>query len=215
MGKIIAGPFGGQSQQRWGDNTINGGEYLRDIMLTDLSGRPTGTGDARRKGMVVLAFFKTTCPTCQLTMPYLQKLSDAYKESGKLTVIGVSQDDRAETKAFADTYGLKFPLLVDNDLYHSMIYGLVAVPTIYLADGSGLVVRKTVGFNRNALNQMSEKIAAFAGIEVPAIIVETDDPAPRSRPVEAPSDRRSLCRNPPIFDNKREEVWLAKHGWMR
>jgi len=85
--------FGGQSQQRWGDNTINANEYLRDLMLTDLNGRPTGTADARRKGMLVLAFFKADSPASQRTAPYLQKLADAYKESGKLTVLGVSQDD--------------------------------------------------------------------------------------------------------------------------
>src|SRR5438309_1384772 len=133
--------YGGQSQQRWGDNTLNASEYMRDLMLTDLSGKPMMTADARRKGWLLLAFFKTTCGTCQFTFPYLQKLADAYGASGKFTVWGVSQDDAERTKAFADQYGVKFPLLLDRELYHSMIYGLTNVPTLFLADGSGMVQR--------------------------------------------------------------------------
>lgn len=174
--------FGGQSQQRWGDNTTNVNEYLRDIFLTDLSGRPTGTADARRKGMFVLVFFKTTCPTCQLTLPYLQKLADAYKESGKFSVLGVSQDDEEKTRAFADASGIKFPLFLDRELYHSMVYGLTNVPTLYFADGSGMVQKKIVGWDRAAINEISERVAAFAGVETPVKIVEDDDPAPAYKP---------------------------------
>jgi peroxiredoxin len=160
----MPGPYGGQSQQRWGDNTINSNEYLRDIMLTDLSGRPTGTADARRKGMLILAFFDASSPASLSTLPYLQKLADAYKESGKLTVIGIAQNDRQSTKDCADKLGLKFPLLLDHDLYYSMVYGLAVVPTVFLADNTGLVIKKTTGHNIGVLNQMSAKIAEFAGV---------------------------------------------------
>jgi len=163
--------FGGQSQQRWGDNTINANEYLRDLMLTDLNGRPTGTADARRKGMLVLAFFKADSPASQKTAPYLQKLADAYKESGKLTVLGVAQDDGETARAFAGQNGLTFPILVDHDLYHSMVYGLTVVPTLFLADGSGLVLRKATGFRPDALNDISARVAAFAEVE-PVVLVE-------------------------------------------
>jgi peroxiredoxin len=170
--------FGGQSQQRWGDNTLNANEYLRDIFLTDLSGRPVGTGDARRKGaMLVLVFFKTTCPTCQFTLPYLQKLADIYKESGKVTVLGVSQDDADTTRAFAEKFGIKFPLMMDSDLYHSMVYGLSSVPTLFFADNQGIILRKVVGFNRAALNDISAQVAQFAEVEA-VKVVEDDDPAP-------------------------------------
>lgn len=157
--------FGGQSQQRWGDNTVNANEYMRDVMLTDLSGRPTATADARRKGMLVLAFFKPSEPVSAAIIPLLQKLADAYKDSGKLTVYGISQDDEATTRAFADKEGLKFPLMLDYDNYHSMVYGIASVPTIFLADGSGMVLRKCVGNKPAILNEMSERVAKFAEVE--------------------------------------------------
>ena len=143
--------FGGQSQQRWGDNTLNAQEYMRDLLLTDTQGTPRSTAQARKAGMLVLAFFKTTCPTCQLAFPYLQKLADAYSEGGKLTVWGVSQDDRETTEAFAQKYGVTFPLLLDRELWHSMTYGIASVPSIYLAFISVLFLIKIDGWDRNAM----------------------------------------------------------------
>lgn len=173
--------YGGQSQQRWGDNTLNASEYMRDLLLTDTAGETRSTAQARKGGMLVLAFFKTGCPTCQLTLPYLQKLADAYGEGGKLTVWGVSQDNRDATSAFAEKHGVRFPLLLDRDLWHSMTYGIVTVPTIYLTDGTGLVQKKVVGWNRAAMNEISERVAAFLGRD-PVPVVDADDPAPAIKP---------------------------------
>jgi peroxiredoxin len=173
--------YGGQSQSNWGDNTLNRNEFMRDLLLFDTNGQPRSTADARKKGMLALAFFKTTCSTCQFTFPYLQKLADAYEDSGKLTVWGVSQDDADTTDDFARRYGVTFPLLLDRDLYHSMTYGLTNVPTIYLADGKGLVLKKLVGWNRNEVNDISAQIAAFLEREPVAIVTE-DDPAPAVKP---------------------------------
>lgn len=166
--------FGGQSQQRWGDNTLNANEYMRDFSLMDTGGEPRQTAAARKKGPVVLAFFKTGCPTCQMTLPYLQKVADAYADSGKLTVWGVSQDDGAKTEAFASQYGIKFPLLLDHDLYHSMVYGLTHVPTIVFADSTGRVRKKIVGWNRAGMNDLSTQIAALLEVEPVAIVNDAD-----------------------------------------
>ncbi|MDX1934549.1 MAG: TlpA disulfide reductase family protein [Capsulimonadales bacterium] len=178
----MPGPYGGQSQQRWGDNTINANEYLRDIMMTDLSGRPTGTSDARRKGMCVLTFFDTASPVSRELLPVLQKLADVYKESGKVTVLGVSLNDRAETKALVDALGIKFPVMTDADRYHAMVYGLTAFPTTFLADGTGLVLRKLIGYRPNILNEMSAAVATFAAVEPIDLFAP---PAPPPEPVPA------------------------------
>lgn len=170
--------YGGQSQQRWGDNTVNQNEFMRDIQMTDLSGKVCSTLDARRKGMLLLAFFDTTSPASRVTLPYLQKLADAYKESGKLTVWGVSENDEATTRAFADELGVKFPILLDRDRYHAMVYGLSGLPAIYLADGGGTVLRKLTGWSRAAMNEISAKVAVGAGVEPPVTIVEDSDTAP-------------------------------------
>ena len=69
-------PFGGQSQQRWGDNTVNNGEYIRDFQLTDLSGRVCHTGPARAKTWLLLAFFSPEDPASGRVLPLVQALAD-------------------------------------------------------------------------------------------------------------------------------------------
>lgn len=179
--------FGGQSQQRWGDNTLNQNEYLRDFLLTDLTGRVCKTADARRKGMLLLVFFRPSDPVSRQVLPFVQKIADAYKEAGKLTIWGVSQEDDATTRAAATELGIAFPLLLDRDLYHSMLYGVTAVPALFLAGGDGQIQRKAIGFRGVALNQISDKVATFAEAE-PAVI-DPDSPMPeRPAPPPAPAE---------------------------
>jgi peroxiredoxin len=75
-------------------------------------------------------------------LPYLQKLANAYKETGKLIVWGVSQDDSATTSAFVQQQGIEFPVCLDRESYHSTLLGVVTVPTVFLVNGAGEVVRK-------------------------------------------------------------------------
>jgi peroxiredoxin len=177
--------FGGQSQQRWGDNTLNKNEYLRDFLLTDLSGKPTKTVDARKKGMLLVVFFRPNDPVSTQTLMSLQKFADAYKESGKLTVLAVSQSREEETRDFVTQSGVTFPCLVDHDQYLSMTYGITVIPTAYLAAGDGLVVRKMSGYRGSILNEMSAKVALFA--EVAQIVIDENAPMPEPPPPAIPA----------------------------
>lgn len=177
--------FGGQSQQRWGDNTLTQNEYLRDFLLTDLSGKPTKTIDARKKGMLLVVFFHTGDPVSQQTLAGLQRLADAYKESGKLTVLAVSQNTEDETREFAAQFGITFPCLLDRDQYLSMTYGVTTIPTAYLAAGDGRVVRKMNSYRGAILNEMSARVALFA--EVAQVTIDESAPMPDPPPPALPA----------------------------
>ena len=61
---------------------------------------------------MLLAFFKISCPVCQLTAPYLERL--AVRNERAVQVIGISQDDAGATRGFANRFGLTFPTLLDS-----------------------------------------------------------------------------------------------------
>jgi peroxiredoxin len=182
--------YGGQSQQRWGDNTLTQGEYLRDFLLTDLSGRVCKTADARRKGMLLVVFFRPSDPISKQALQQVQKIADAYRESGKLTVLAVSEEDEAATRAAAPSLGVSFPVLVDHDRYHAMLYGVTALPSLFLAGGDGRVIRKSAGLHGAAVNEISAKVAVFAGVAGVAIdpaAYMPETPAPPPPPAPAPA----------------------------
>src|SRR5687767_742422 len=47
------------------------------------------------EGPVALAFFKVTCPVCQLTLPFLERIHAA-----GLRIFGISQNDPEDTREF-------------------------------------------------------------------------------------------------------------------
>jgi hypothetical protein len=66
-----------------------------------------------------------------------------------------------------------------------MVYGLAVVPTVFLADNTGLVLLKMSGHNPETLNRMSEKIASFAGVEAVDLLQPAVRPGPPAEPVPA------------------------------
>ncbi len=89
-----------------------------DALFTRLDGTAARTRDlvADARGLpLLLAFFKTSCPTCRLTWPYLQRLHASY--GGKaVRVVGVSQNAKDESERFFDECGAaRFDLVLDPE----------------------------------------------------------------------------------------------------
>src|ERR1700753_3058060 len=92
---------------------IVAGNKAPGFSLTDSAGKDYSLSTLLEKGPVVAAFFKISCPVCQFTFPFLERLHQRYGNSD-ITVIGISQDDPRATKEFADEYGVTFPMLLDG-----------------------------------------------------------------------------------------------------
>jgi peroxiredoxin len=111
------------------------------------------------RGPVALAFFKISCPVCQFTFPFLQRISERFAGQGA-SVIAVSQDDARSTKEFNQEYGVTFPTLLDDNGYPvSNAYGLTNVPTLFLISPDGTVKVSAMGFDKAALETISNEFA--------------------------------------------------------
>src|SRR6267142_349487 len=121
-----------------------------------------------RKAVVV--FFETDCPTCQLALPYLNALK---KDS--IQVIGLSQDDERSTREFVGQLKISYPVELDSGLKISRAYNPHNVPTFYLLDESGQVIKTLVGFDKQGLNQLAAALGQRA-------IAPADDGAPAWMP---------------------------------
>lgn len=127
--------------------------------LAGPNGNPYSLAEALKKGPVVLAFFKITCPVCQYTFPFLERMHHAYGNDG-VTFWGISQNDVRDTKDFSAEYGITFPALVDEDGYPvSNQYGLTNVPTVFLIAPDGKVKVSSNGFSKKDLETISAQIA--------------------------------------------------------
>ena len=92
---------------------IQAGHLAPSIRLNDTHGKTISLADCLKKGPVVAAFFKVSCPVCQYTFPFLERLHKAYG-SERATFLGISQDEAEDTLEFLSEYGITFPTLLRN-----------------------------------------------------------------------------------------------------
>jgi thiol-disulfide isomerase/thioredoxin len=100
------------------------------------------------KGKVVLInFWATWCPPCRIEIPSLMELYGKYKPQG-LEIIGVSIDSAGQTPVitFIKDKKINYPVVMANQDILKNFDPVIAVPTTYLLDKNGIVVRKFSGF---------------------------------------------------------------------
>ncbi len=132
--------------------------------------------DALQRGPVLAVFFKVSCPTCQYTFPFLERIHQAYG-AGKITIIGISQNSQSETLAFLKEYGVTFDTLLDdpNGYAVSNAYGLTNVPTLFLIGQNGMIEISSVGWVKQEIEEINRKLAATRRSPVPSIFKPGDD----------------------------------------
>jgi peroxiredoxin len=140
---------------------LEAGIQAPEIKLAALDGQKFSLQNELKRGPVVAAFFKVECPVCQLTFPYLEKIFRAYGQSGKFTLVGISQSDAADTRAFNREFGITFPVLLDEkDKYPvSNAYGLTNVPTVFLISTAGEIESSSVAWSKQDTEQLNQKLA--------------------------------------------------------
>src|ERR1700677_2390723 len=127
--------------------------------LNGLDGSARTLEDILSGGPALLAFFKISCPVCQLTAPYLERLS----VNNSVQVIGISQDDATATRVFLQRFGVQFATLLDSSgegYPASNAYGITTVPSLFLVERDGTIARSIKGFSKRDF----EEIGARAGV---------------------------------------------------
>ena len=126
--------------------SLHEGQQAPQFELISVKGESLSLKDALGQGPVVATFFKVSCPTCQYTFPFLERLHQILKDKAG-QILGVSQDDKNDTEEFCREYNITFPVLLDEThATTSNDYGLYFVPTIYLINPDGKVQVASEGF---------------------------------------------------------------------
>ena len=160
---------------------IVAGKIAPGFSLKGLDGKEYSLGALMERGPVVAAFFKISCPVCQFTSPFLERLYQRYGGDG-VTFLGISQDDAQPTKEFAAQYGATFPMVLDEKGYPvSNAYGLTSVPTIFLIEPDGTVRVSSTGFDKKDLETIARELAERRRI-APAALFRPDEKVPENKP---------------------------------
>jgi len=141
---------------------LTAGGRAPDFTLPTVDGQQVSLHHALAKGPVVLAFFKISCPVCQYAFPFFERMYRAHK-SANITVLGISQDNAANTQAFLREYGVTFPVALDDPANYAVsnAYGLTNVPTLFLIAPSGEIEASSVSWVKAEIEAINEKLAGY------------------------------------------------------
>jgi peroxiredoxin len=147
------------------NETLTAGQHAPDFRLEDLAGGGEKTlTELLTRGPVFLAFFKVSCPTCQYTLPYLERMFRG-RATGAASMFAVSQDDAEATREFHQEFAISLPTLLDSARFGypaSNAYGLSHVPSMFFVERDGNISWSSVGFVRKDLEVLAEKLGTHA-----------------------------------------------------
>jgi len=119
------------------------------------------------KKVILIDFWTYSCINCQRTIPYLNAWHEKYKDKG-LVIIGVHTpefkfEQKYENVASAvEQYGIKYPVVLDNDYSTWRAYKNNYWPRKYLIDMAGFIVYDHIG--EGGYDETEKKIQELLGI---------------------------------------------------
>jgi thiol-disulfide isomerase/thioredoxin len=135
------------------------GASFPPITLNDAKGAPL----PKSEGETLYVVFKTTCPTCEFTWPYLERLRQSAGPTG-LRIVAISQDPPDKAAAFNARLGSRVETAFDLQPWPaSNRLGVDTVPSFFRVTANGKLAEKTIGFSRDRMEGLAERAAAAAG----------------------------------------------------
>lgn len=122
--------FVGQEAPNWTVTTLDG----TALALSDLRGR-----------RVIVDIWATWCPPCVMEVPHFKAIAESYSD---VVVLGVSAEDDATVRAFAQEHGINYPIAaVPQGEFPPPFADVQFLPTTFFIDASGVFRSVAVGYH--------------------------------------------------------------------
>ncbi len=145
---VFAGCGGDDVQDALANVPVGGekGNMAPDFELKNIAGGTLKLSSLRGK-VVIIDFWDTWCPPCRKALPHLEAISQDYSQD--LVVVGIAfgRDGEDKVKQYVAQNKLTFPMvLADPEFKVTKDFGGVqSIPTTFLVDPNGVIVKKWVG----------------------------------------------------------------------
>lgn len=138
---------------------------MPDLVVTTIDGRGIRLRDLRGK-VVLVNFWATWCSPCRAEIPILVDMRRQFGEP--LIVIGVSEDHGEVTpvRRFAEALRVNYPIVMSTPALARAFSRDESVPTTFVIDRDGHVVRVHVGIVDRA--SLVEEVKVLLGLPQPS-----------------------------------------------
>ena len=99
--------------------------------------------------IVVIDFWATWCPPCRAEIPGYVELQEAFGDKG-VVFVGISLDQGAgadvKVQKFIEEFKINYPIVMGDMEIVEAFGGVVSIPTTFVVDREGQIVRRKVGY---------------------------------------------------------------------
>ena len=128
--------------------------------LTSMDGKTYSLGGLKGR-IVLLNFWATWCPPCRKEMPDMERLYRTYEKQG-LTIIAVSDEDRATVEQFLAKNSYSFPVALDPGREVNTSFSVDGIPKSFIFDREGRLAAQAIDMRTES--QFME-LLKLAGLE--------------------------------------------------
>jgi len=152
LAMFIAGCSKGDSGQG-----LSGG--APDFTLPAVDGSMVRMSDYSGK-VILVDFWATWCPPCLEMIPVLSKLHKQYSDKG-LIVLGISLDkeDLGMLGTFVHENMIPYKVVMGDNRISNAFGGVSSIPTLYMVDRDGRLVRKLTGYH--SYGQLEDQVKKY------------------------------------------------------
>lgn len=130
-----------------------------DAKVLSVTGGEVSLSDFKDK-ITLYDFWATWCPPCRESIPHLVSLHQEYKD--KINIVGISldsEDTAGQIPGFIKRYNMEYHQLLGDFKLTEKFGGVKAIPTMFIADKTGKIIYKHVGFsNKEDLLKLLKKL---------------------------------------------------------
>lgn len=121
------------------------GEPIPEISLMSTSSEMLSIPTDVQGRITMLLFWSQGCTYCKKEMPLIEPIYQKYADRGFAFVAIQVGPDMQAAKRFKSDLSITFPVVVDEDARVKGLYGVSAVPTMYVLDEKGLLKERILG----------------------------------------------------------------------
>ncbi len=123
-------------------------QQVRNFTYRDLQNTSRSFNELKGEKLTLIDFWTTRCKPCRKAIPYLNKISEQYKNKG-VNVIGINCDGPrsiSKVSPLSKSLNIQYPILLDinNELLNDL--NLSAYPTLIIVNPKGKIVWIHEGF---------------------------------------------------------------------
>jgi len=120
------------------------------LALADLRGR-----------IVYLDFWASWCGPCRKSLPLYEEMQAGFPSS-RFQIIAINLDeDRADALRFLESHPVSYPILLDPEGATASQWQIRVMPSSYLLDTDGTIVKAWAGFELSHIEEIENEIRAL------------------------------------------------------